>query len=267
MKKTEKILCVIIDIMLFFLLLGVAVDRIEQWKDKKILSQHVPCGIYDRYFKRPIDFMLSSLALIMLSPIMLITAIMVKANLGSPILFKQKRPGLNGEIFELWKFRTMTEALDSDGYLLPDSDRLTDFGKKLRSTSIDELPELFNIIKGEMAIVGPRPQLIRDMVFMNEKQRRRHTVRPGLSGLAQVRGRNALSWEQKLNIDLEYIEKITFLQDAGIILKTIIKVFKCEDITDKEHVTALDYGDYLLSKNMITKEKFNELQAYAKRLE
>lgn len=264
MKKVEKALGAIIVIMLIFFTFGVVTDRIEQWKDKKIFSHRAPSGIYDKYLKRPIDFTLSMIALVMLSPIMLITAIMVKANLGSPILFKQKRPGLNGELFELWKFRTMAEVLDRDGNLLPDSDRLSDFGKKLRSTSIDELPELFNIIKGEMAIIGPRPQLIRDMVFMSEEQRRRHTVRPGLSGLAQVRGRNAISWEQKLNIDLEYIKKITFLQDVGIVLKTIVKVFKREDITDSEHATALDYGDYLLSKNMISQERYNELQIYAK---
>ena len=163
-------------------------------------------GIYERYIKRILDFTLSLIALICLSPILLITAILVRAKLGSPIIFKQQRPGKDEKIFTLYKFRTMTDEKDENGNFLPDSERLTKFGKILRSTSLDELPELINILKGDMSIVGPRPQLIRDMLFMTDEQRKRHTVRQGLTGLAQVNGRNNITWEEKINYDLEYIE-------------------------------------------------------------
>ena len=266
MKKTKNMIGVFVSILLFLFIFGVVIDQLEQWKNKKIFSQRVPSGMYDKFFKRPIDIVLSLIALVIFFPIMLSTAIMIKINLGSPIFFKQRRPGLNGEIFELWKFRSMTEGQDKNGNMLSDSERLSDFGRKLRSTSIDELPELINIIKGDMAIIGPRPQLIKDMVFMSAEQRKRHTVRPGLSGLAQVSGRNAIVWERKLSLDLEYIKKITFLGDMNIIFRTIYKVIRCEDITDKEHATALDYGDYLLNKNIVSQEKYNELQELAKRM-
>ncbi len=214
--------------------------------------------MYRKYIKRILDFTLSLIALIVLSPILLITAILVKIKLGSPIIFKQQRPGKNEKIFTLYKFRTMTDKKDEKGKLLPDEQRLTRFGKILRSTSLDELPELLNILKGDMAIVGPRPQLIKDMIFMTTEQRKRHTVRPGLTGLAQVNGRNNLTWEEKINYDLKYINKITFFEDCKIILKTIIKVFKREDIETEGMETAEDLCDYLLRTNKISEEEYDK---------
>ena len=221
--------------------------------------EHKPYGPYEAYIKRPLDFCLSLGALIVLSPLMGVTAILVKTKLGSPILFKQPRPGKDEEIFYIYKFRTMTDERDENGKLLPDEVRLTGFGKFLRSTSIDELPELLNILKGEMAVIGPRPQLVKDMVFMTDEQRQRHSVRPGLSGLAQIRGRNAISWEGKLASDLDYIKEITFSKDASIVISTIYKTFKREGITDGVMATAMDLGDYLLSQNKIDLETYNML--------
>ena len=215
-------------------------------------------GIYEKYIKRMLDFILSLIALICLSPVLLIVSILVRTKLGSPIIFKQQRPGKNEKIFTLYKFRTMTDEKDENGKLLPDSQRLTKFGKFLRSTSLDELPELINIIKGDMAIVGPRPQLIRDMLFMNNEQRKRHTDRQGLTGLAQVNGRNNISWEEKLNYDLEYIKKITFFTDMKIILKTVLKVFKKDDINTEGMDTAEDLCDYLLRTRQISEEEYKE---------
>lgn len=215
-------------------------------------------GIYENYIKRMLDFILSLIALICLSPVLLIVSILVRTKLGSPIIFKQQRPGKNEKIFTLYKFRTMTDEKDENGKLLPDSQRLTKFGKFLRSTSLDELPELINIIKGDMAIVGPRPQLIRDMLFMNNEQRKRHAVRQGLTGLAQVNGRNNISWEEKLNYDLEYIKKITFFTDMKIILKTVLKVFKKDDINTEGMDTAEDLCDYLLRTKQISEEEYKE---------
>ena len=215
-------------------------------------------GIYENYIKRMLDFILSLIALICLSPVLLIVSILVRTKLGSPIIFKQQRPGKNEKIFTLYKFRTMTDEKDENGKLLPDSQRLTKFGKFLRSTSLDELPELINIIKGDMAIVGPRPQLIRDMLFMDNEQRKRHTVRQGLTGLAQVNGRNNISWEEKLNYDLEYIKKITFFTDMKIILKTVLKVFKKDDINTEGMDTAEDLCDYLLRTRQISEEEYKE---------
>lgn len=193
--------------------------------------------MYREYFKRPMDFFLSLSALIVLSPVLLILASLVKTNLGNPIIFKQERPGLNEKIFTLYKFRTMTEEKDKFGRLLPDSIRLTKFGKFLRSSSLDELPELWNILVGDMGIVGPRPLMIKYLPLYNEHQRRRHEVRPGLTGLAQVCGRNALSWEDKFNLDVEYVNHITFLGDCKIILRTFYKVFNREGINSKEAAT------------------------------
>ena len=215
-------------------------------------------SIYEKYIKRILDFTLSLIALICLSPVLLIVSILVRTKLGSPIIFKQQRPGKNEKIFTLYKFRTMTDEKDENGKLLPDSQRLTKFGKFLRSTSLDELPELINIIKGDMAIVGPRPQLIRDMLFMNNEQRKRHTVRQGLTGLAQVNGRNNISWEEKLNYDLEYIKKITFFTDMKIILKTVLKVFKKDDINTEGMDTAEDLCDYLLRTKQILEEEYKK---------
>jgi undecaprenyl phosphate N,N'-diacetylbacillosamine 1-phosphate transferase len=210
-------------------------------------------GIYWRFIKGPMDFMLSLIAIIVLSPILLVIAILVRTKLGSPVLFKQKRPGLNEEIFMMYKFRTMTDERDDNGELLPDSVRLTKFGRFLRSTSLDELPELFNILKGDMSIVGPRPQLVRDMVFMTTKQRKRHSVLPGLTGWAQVNGRNGVTWEKKLALDLVYVNSITFLRDCQIIFITIGKVFKRDGISSEGLDTAEDLGDYLLRKKKITR--------------
>lgn len=193
--------------------------------------------IYQKYIKRILDITLSGAAVIVLSPVMGITAIFVKKKLGSPVIFKQKRPGKDEKIFTMYKFRAMTDERDERGELLPDSVRLTKFGKMLRSTSLDELPELFNIFKGDMSIIGPRPLLIQYLPLYNEKQKRRHEVKPGLSGLAQVNGRNAITWEQKFNYDVEYVEKVSFALDVSIILKTIIKAFKQEDINAGSEVT------------------------------
>ena len=215
-------------------------------------------GIYENYIKRILDIILSLVALGCLSPILLIVAILVRVKLGSPVLFKQKRPGKDEKIFTLYKFRTMTDERDKSGNLLPDSQRLTKFGKFLRSTSLDELPELINIIKGDMSIVGPRPQLVRDMLFMTDEQRKRHSVRQGLTGLAQVNGRNNITWEDKLNYDLEYIQNITFIGDLKIILKTVLKVFRKDDINTDGMDTAEDLCDYLLRTNKITEDEYKE---------
>ena len=214
--------------------------------------------MYAKYVKRILDFTLSLLALIVLSPIMLILYILVRIKLGNPVIFKQMRPGKDEKIFKLYKFRTMTDEKDEQGNLLPDEQRLTKFSKFLRSTSLDELPELINIIKGDMAIVGPRPQLVRDMLFMTEEQRKRHCVRQGLTGLAQVSGRNNITWEEKINYDLEYIKEITFINDVKIIFKTVGKVFKRADIATDGMDTAEDLCDYLLRTEKITKEEYDE---------
>lgn len=193
--------------------------------------------MYKNYIKRFLDFTLSLLALILLSPVMLIIAILVRIKLGTPVIFKQQRPGKNEKIFTLYKFRTMTNKKDENGNLLPDSERLTKFGKLLRSTSLDELPELVNIIKGDMAIVGPRPLLVEYLPYYTEDEKHRHDVRPGLTGLAQVNGRNSISWEEKFKDDLKYVNKITFMGDTKIILKTVGKVFKREGISQENSAT------------------------------
>ena len=197
---------------------------------------------------------------------MLIIAIMIRIKLGKPVIFKQKRPGKDEKIFEMYKFRTMSDKRDRKGNLLSDEDRLTKFGKLLRATSLDELPELFNILKGDMSIVGPRPQLVRDMVFMSDKQRKRHSVRQGLTGLAQVNGRNNISWEDKINYDLKYIDKITFINDFKIIMNTVLKVFKREGVSTEGMDTAEDFGDYLLRCKKITIEQYQTKQKEAELL-
>jgi undecaprenyl phosphate N,N'-diacetylbacillosamine 1-phosphate transferase len=194
-------------------------------------------GVYRKYIKRPMDFILSLCAIIVLAPVLLIIAIMVRVKLGSPVLFKQKRPGLNEKIFTLYKFRTMTDETDENGELLPDEIRLTRFGKLLRSTSLDELPELFNIIKGDMSVVGPRPLLIEYLPLYNNHQKRRHEVRPGLSGHAQVNGRNAISWEDKFSLDVEYVDTVSFIGDWKIIFLTLKKAFMREDINSETAAT------------------------------
>ena len=222
---------------------------------------------YQRYGKRAIDFCLSLILLILFWWVLAIVALLVRFKLGSPVLYRQPRPGKDEKIFNLYKFRSMTDERDENGNLLPDEMRLTKFGKALRATSLDELPEVFNIVLGEMAIIGPRPQLVRDMVFMTPEQRRRHCVRPGLSGLAQVNGRNAIAWDDKLAYDLDYIEHITFAGDVAIFFKTLAKAFvKQEGITEDGMATAADYGDYLLAMKRVTREKYDDLQAQAKKL-
>lgn len=223
-------------------------------------------GIYRKYFKRPMDFILSLIAIIVLSPVLLVVALLVRTKLGSPVIFKQRRPGLNEKIFTLYKFRTMTDERDENGELLSDSVRLTKFGKFLRSTSLDELPELFNILVGDMSIVGPRPQLVRDMVFMSEEQRRRHEVRQGLTGLAQTNGRNAIDWEEKLKFDIQYIGEISFFNDIRIILTTVKSVFAKEGISAEGMATALDFGDYLLQEGKINQENYDMCQIEAKEI-
>jgi lipopolysaccharide/colanic/teichoic acid biosynthesis glycosyltransferase len=193
--------------------------------------------VYRKYIKRFIDLILSLIAIILLFPVFLIVAVLVKAKLGSPVIFKQKRPGKNEKIFMMYKFRTMTDKRNENGELLPDELRLTKFGKILRSTSLDELPELFNILKGDMSIVGPRPLLIQYLPLYNEQQRRRHEVRPGLSGLAQISGRNAITWEQKFELDIKYVDTVSFLSDWKIIFLTILRVFKREGINSDSYVT------------------------------
>lgn len=206
--------------------------------------------MYAKYFKRILDFILSLIAIIILSPVLLIVAVLVRIKLGSPVIFKQQRPGKDEKIFTLYKFRTMTDKKDANGNLLPDSERLTKFGKALRSTSLDELPELFNILKGDMAIVGPRPLLVEYLPLYNKEQKHRHDVRPGLTGLAQISGRNSISWEEKFKEDIIYVKNITFISDMKIILKTIIKVFKREGISQKNNVT--------IEKFKGNKENFDE---------
>ena len=203
--------------------------------------EHKTYGIYEKCIKRPLDAILATTAAVVLSPVMLTTAILVRVKLGSPVLFKQDRPGRNEEVFKLYKFRTMTDAKDADGKLLPDEDRLPAFGQKLRATSLDELPELFNIIKGDMSIVGPRPLLVKYLPRYNETQKRRHEVRPGFTGLAQVHGRNGISWEEKFDWDVKYVDKITFLGDAKIIADTIGTVLKREGISAEGSATMEEF--------------------------
>ena len=213
--------------------------------------------LYRQFFKRFYDFILSLIAIIVLSPLLLILTIIGAIVMKGNPFFTQLRPGKNEKIFKLIKFRTMTNAKDKDGNILPDEKRLVKYGKILRATSLDELPELFNILIGNMAIVGPRPLLVRDMVFMNVEQRKRHSVRQGLTGLAQVSGRNNITWEQKFDYDLKYINSITFFGDIKILLLTVLKVFKREDVNREGTVSDLDFGDWLLQEGKISKEEYD----------
>ena len=230
-------------------------------------------GFYEKYVKRAIDIFCSGLAIIVFCWLYAIIALLVRIKLGSPVIFTQYRPGLidpktgKEQIFKMYKFRTMTDKKDAEGNLLPDKVRLTKFGAWLRSTSLDELPEAFCILNGTMTLIGPRPQLVRDMVFMSDEQRMRHTAKPGLSGLAQVSGRNAISWEEKFEWDLKYIKRISFLTDLKIIFQTVEKAFvKKEGITTNEMATAEDFGDYLLRNGKINQTEYNIGQLEAKKI-
>ncbi len=208
---------------------------------KENKNSHVARGVYEAHIKRPLDAFLATSAAVALSPVMLGTAVLVRLKLGSPVLFRQDRPGRDEKIFRLYKFRTMTEAKDAEGNLLSDEERLTSFGKLLRSTSLDELPELLNIIKGDMAVVGPRPLLVRYLPRYNETQKRRHEVRPGLTGLAAAEFRNTGGWERKLALDVEYVDNITFMNDLKIILKTVGMVLGRKDINESGEATASEF--------------------------
>ena len=227
--------------------------------------------MYRKCFKRIFDFVFALSALLILSPIILLLMVVGAVAMGGNPFFVQPRPGKKGKdgkekIFNLVKFRTMSNKKDKDGKLLPDELRLNSYGRFLRSTSLDELGELWNIIKGDMSIVGPRPQLVRDMVFMTEEQRRRHDVRPGLTGLAQVSGRNNITWEQKMEYDLEYIRNITFLGDVKIIFKTAMKVLKRADTVREGTASDVDFGDWLLHRGNIKKEEYDRKQYEAREL-
>ena len=268
MKKFIKRVTVLATIVMGILAIAATIVGVFDYlNQKRIETTHKAYGIYEKFLKRPIDFICGMMAIIVFWPLYLIVALLVRFKLGSPVLFTQDRPGLNEKIFKLYKFRTMTDERDENGELLPDEIRLTSFGKWLRATSLDELPEAFNIIKGDMSVIGPRPQLVRDMVFMSDEHRQRHTVKPGLSGLAQVNGRNDIDWNDKLDWDLKYIKKITFVDDLKIIFKTVFKSFVTQEgITDGDMATAEDYGDYLLHRGEVSQEEYDEKQKEAKRL-
>ena len=211
-------------------------------------------GFYEKYLKRLMDIVLSGLALIMLSPVMLVVAVLVRVKLGSPVLFCQERPGKNEEIFKLHKFRSMTDARDAEGNLLPDEERLTKFGKLLRSTSLDELPELWDIFRGKMSIVGPRPLLVEYLPYYTKEEKKRHDVKPGLTGLAQVNGRNSLKWEEKLSYDIQYVsKKITFCDDMRIALRTIFIVLSGKGVEVNTQAVEGNLAD--LRKGLPGKEK------------
>lgn len=238
MKKIQKFLKILAILTATVGVVAFIGDRIEQHHELvEARRQHTEeklhhyCGIYEKYVKRPLDAMLSFFGLVILSPVLAVTAILVKTNLGSPVLFTQNRPGKDEKIFKLYKFRTMRDAKDKDGNELPDEDRLTPFGNKLRSTSLDELPELFNILKGDMSIVGPRPLLVKYLPWYTEEEHHRHDVRPGLTGLAQIHGRNEITWDDKLDYDVQYEKNITFIEDLKIIGQTFLKVVNHEGIS------------------------------------
>lgn len=228
-------------------------------------------GFYEKYVKRLLDIILSLLTIIVFGWLYIIIAVLVRIKMGSPIVFKQPRPGMidpktgKEQIFDIYKFRTMSDEKDENGNLLSDKERLGRFGNALRATSMDELLEVFNILKGDMSVIGPRPQLVSDMVFMSPEQRMRHTAKPGLSGLAQVMGRNAITWEDKLNWDLKYIQNITFFNDFKIVSTTIKKVLGRGESSAELDVT-LDYGDALLKEGKVSSSEYEALQQEARKI-
>lgn len=270
-KVLIKVIEVIIALASFAAVIAFIGEWIDEIKYKGAKFFRKPTGIYERFIKRSLDCFLSCGAAIVLSPVLLFLIIAGAINMKGNPFFTQDRPGRidprtgKERIFKLIKFRSMTNEKDANGNLLPDDKRLKEYGRKLRASSCDELGELFNIIKGDMAVVGPRPQLVRDMVFMNDEQRKRHTVRQGLTGLAQCNGRNGLSWDNKLQYDIDYIENgITFIGDVKIIYRTVEKVFKKEGITMDNMATAADYGDYLLSEGRVSESEYAQKQREAK---
>ena len=273
--KAVKFLIKIIEVIIALATLAAAIafigERIDEIKFKGARFLRKPTGFYERFIKRPLDCFLSCGAAIVLSPVLLFLIIAGAINMKGNPFFTQNRPGRfdpktgKERIFKLIKFRSMTNEKDENGNLLPDEKRLKSYGKWLRASSLDELGELLNIIKGDMAVVGPRPQLVRDMVFMSDEQRKRHSVRQGLTGLAQCNGRNGLSWDNKLQYDIDYIENgITFMGDAKIIIQTVGKVFAKEGITEDNMATAADYGDYLLSEGRVSESEYEQKQIEAK---
>ncbi len=237
MRKRLRIILCMIGILL------IMADQSKQRKDKEKYPEntHIPYGLYEKYIKRSMDVILSAGALIILSPVMIVIAFLVRVKLGTPVIFMQKRPGKNGKIFDNYKFRTMTDKCDENGKLLSDEIRLTTFGKKLRATSLDELPELINIIKGDMSIVGPRPLMVQYLPRYNSIQAKRHDVLPGFTGLAQVNGRNSISWEEKFEWDIKYVDHITFCGDWKIIFDTVKTVLKKEGINADNDCTMQEF--------------------------
>ena len=238
MSKLKKILKVLGWVMAICAVVGFVIDLIDHAQNK--ITGHVQ-SFYERWIKRPMDFFCALGALIVLSPALGVTALLVRLKLGSPVLFTQDRPGLNEKVFKLYKFRSMTDLRDENGDLLPDAERLPIFGKKLRSTSLDELPELLNILKGDMSIVGPRPLLVRYLERYNEHQHRRHEVRPGLTGYAQAHGRNSITWKEKFDMDVEYVDSISFRGDIDIILDTVKAVVKKDGISSETSATMEEF--------------------------
>lgn len=274
MKLSAELVLLVLAV--FILILGwVLKKRTQQTIYKAYAISPIPIrkqGFYEKYVKRFLDIIFALSVLIFFSPVYIIVALLIKVKLGSPVLFIQDRPGMIDDdgretIFKMYKFRTMTDERDENGNLLSDAVRLTKFGAWLRSSSLDELPEAFNILNGTMSIIGPRPQLIRDMTFMTKEQRMRHTAKPGLSGLAQVNGRNAITWEEKLDWDLKYIKKVSFFEDIRIVLKTIEKaIIKQEGITQNNNATAEDLGDYLFRTKKIDLDEYIIKQNQAKNI-